>query len=626
MRYTFLRSLFIGLLLLEFTGCYYSDSRYDLKPREDRYGNRRDEKESFERFPKAGRDVPTRTQAKRLPWESWTDGRDLGGGIINNSAVLKGDAYVSEGLRIKALEEYRKVDLNKITAQARAAIVYRIASMQLASDQPKSALATLAAFFEKSKAQVEDVDPRFSLLFAYVYGRTGDYSQAMAWFSRVNLIAGGSGGLHDSAAQGVRLLARTITDESYQQVVAAWSTDSFIQGLLGQESRRRSSGGVRVAEGGDQPFWLSPEVEVVSIGELPASDRYTVAVLLPLTGQYASLGRATKNGIALAFEGDASNVARVIFKDTAGDRVQAAALVQELSFMEEPPIIIGPLLATTSSVVADVARKKGISVLTLTKSPEFVAGEDVYRLGPTILSQVETLMEAAVDQKGIREFAFVYAEDQQSKEFVEAARQQLLERGIAPVYEASYIKGSTHSFNTIADQIAQMQVQAVFFPDTIDAATRFRFQLPEQLRNRILMLGTARWNVPDELRRSRKAMEGVMFVSPFFQFSDNPFVKQFQTTYKAKFDGEADFLAAQGFDAATLVLAALKRSKQSGQNFAQSIRAIEIYSGLTGEITVMPSGEVRRRFVVVELKPGGLRSLPQSGQVKHSARGQYEFK
>jgi branched-chain amino acid transport system substrate-binding protein len=611
-----------------FSACYHSGSRYDLKPRDDRYGNRRDENESFERFPKANKDIPTIVRAKSLPWESWSPGRDLGGQPIKESAVLTGDAYVAEGQRVQALKEYRSVNLNKLTAETRAAVIYRIASMQLAVDQPKKSLASLAMFFEKSKAEVQDVDPRFSLLFAYAYGRTGELDQAFAWFSRVNQLAAGNGGLHDAAGQGVRMLARSIPDEQYQTVVQNWSTDSFVHSLLGQETRRRSSGGIKVVSGAGRPFWLTPEVEVVAIDQTVGTGRYTVAVLLPLSGRYASLGKATKNGVELAFEGDGSNIAKVVFKDTGGDRVRAAALVQELSFMDDPPVVIGPLLSTTADIVADTARQKGLPVLTLTKSASFVAGRDVYRLGPTVMSQVETLMEAAVDQKKIRNFAFVYPEDEQSRDFVEAARQELLDRGLAPVYEASYGSGTFTSFTAIAEQLAQNdeRVQAVFFPDTIEAATRFRYQLPEQFRRRLLMLGTARWNKADELRRSRKAMEGVMFVSPFFEFSDNPFVKQFQETYKAKFGKSADFLAAQGFDAATLVMAALKRAERSGEAFTTSIGAIDIYAGLTGEMTVMPSGEVRRRFVVVELKPGGLEKLPQQSLVKtDTVRGQYDF-
>jgi ABC-type branched-subunit amino acid transport system substrate-binding protein len=119
-----------------------------------------------------------------------------------------------------------------------------------------------------------------------------------------------------------------------------------------------------------------------------------------------------------------------------------------------------------------------------------------------------------------------------------------------------------------------------------------------------------------------------MFVSPFFIFDDNIYSKQFQNTYKATFNAPPDFLAAQGFDAATLLSTALKQSNQSG-DYVNAFKGIDLYQGLTGEITVSHNGELERKFKVVELGPVGLQAVTNAQRpiITNSGlteRGQYE--
>lgn len=618
-----MRYFLLGLFIL--SACY-SSSPYDPTQRSDYYRESREVSQGSNRLPDNRTSAPVAKAARKLPWEVWATGRDLAGQAIANTDLLKGDTYAQEGLRAQALVQYKRIDLNKLSEQERAAVVYRIAAMELAADKPQAALGVLGWFTDRSKLAVAEVNPFFALLMGYAYGRNANYDQAFAWFSKVNSQAAGQGGLSQSATSGMQLLARSIADDQYQHLSDTWSSDAFVKSILGQEYRRRAQSGVKVAAM-SAPFWMLADQESMRIQSDLAGAPGRIVVMLPLTGQYASLGQATKRGVELAFRGNGLDTTGVVeYRDTAGDIVQAAALVEELALSKQPAIILGPLLADESRIVADLARRKSIPALTLTKNSDFVTGDNIFRLGPTAATQVDSLLEAAYFNKNVREFGFVYTNEPQSQELVESARRKLAEWNLTPVYEVSYTRGNLGSMGQIAQQIEAQPVEAIFFTDDIQAATRLRFQMPDMIRNKTLFLGTARWDVADELRQSAKALEGCMFVSPYFVFSDNPYVKQFQQTYKATYNHEADFLAAQGFDAATLVMAAFENSEGLKRDFSAALRGVELYRGLTGEIAIATNGELQRRFMVVEVGPQGEIQSAQTERKVYTGYGQYELR
>ncbi len=601
--------------LLVLSACSSSNDQYEFKSQSEKY--RQESAGKYGEDGRLGSEVKVSEPVKpaqtptRFPWEAWILTKDLSGKPIGNPGILAGDEYLRMGQRAQALDEFNRVNRALLSQEEEEALVFRMASTELALDKPQQALSTLTAFFARYHASVEQIDARFSIVYAYAYGRSGDRNQAFAWFSRVNRLAAGQGGFYEASSQGVRLLVRQIPDVNFTEVVNTWRNDSFVHTILGQEMRRRATTGDQVLASSVQPFWIDPDVKIGSaVTEASQTAPKVIAVLLPLTGQFAALGKASKNGMELGFEGQASNSEFLVdYRDERGDMVQAASIFQQFLNRGDAFTFLGPLVSQPASAIADIARSKKISGVVLTKNDSFVPGEGVLRLGPTVESQVSSLFAAAQSVYGIRNFAFVYPNDPTLIEFVSAAKRILKEQNIEPVYENSYMRGDTTAFKAIAAEIESRQVQAVFFPDDLQAAINFRLNISEGLRREIRMLGTARWDNPPEIQRAWKALEGVIYVSPYFQQSTDPFFQQFRTTYKAKFNTEPDFLAAQGFDAATLLVSALHNQQSTGGSLEESFRAIEMYQGLTGTIKLGDRGELKRVFSVLEVTPDGFRPI-----------------
>jgi branched-chain amino acid transport system substrate-binding protein len=109
------------------------------------------------------------------------------------------------------------------------------------------------------------------------------------------------------------------------------------------------------------------------------------------------------------------------------------------------------------------------------------------------------------------------------------------------------------------------------------------------------------WDNATKIARSQALFERALFVTPFFAQSTRPEVQGFIESYRGKYNAAPNFLAAQGFDAGTLIANALATRERAGGSFEQALLQVPPYNGVTGSIKVQPSGEVSRKFYVVEV-------------------------
>jgi branched-chain amino acid transport system substrate-binding protein len=109
------------------------------------------------------------------------------------------------------------------------------------------------------------------------------------------------------------------------------------------------------------------------------------------------------------------------------------------------------------------------------------------------------------------------------------------------------------------------------------------------------------WDNAQKIARSQALFERALFVTPFFAQSTREEVRKFNESYRAKYNAAPNFLAAQGFDAGTLIMNALRTSTRSASNLESAFIQLPSYNGVTGAISVSSTGEVSRRFYVVEV-------------------------
>lgn len=563
-------------------------------------------------------------RSMRYPWEVWPLETDLNGKPLHREEILKGDAYLKQGNRRKALSSYLNVKPGSVEGSEREALVLRIASTELALNDADHALTAVSDYFRANKLGVDDADPRFSLILGYGYLKSGNVDQSLAWFSRIANVDGGRSALAESAKSGVRTALSTVPEAEFDHTDHTWTNDSLVSSYIARERRRRLGGGGVVAINRVDDLAIIEE-EPAAVGEpapqpagVPGAGA-VVGVLLPLTGEYANLGQSTRNGIDLALAQEADSVS-VVYKDSGPTAEQAYRSAGELVASDGAAVVLGPLLSEHAAAVSDAARQEGFPLVTFSKKDSFQTGEGVFRLGATASSQVKSLLDACHDKLGMRRFALVYPNDPNGREFALNFKNELRSRGGELVYESGYSKSDQNALVAISAEVESHRPDGIFLPDSlVNAARFFSLMAPESLR-RTRPIGPASWDNQTELTQSQNVMEGAIFVSPFYTLSAKPTIARFVEAYRAKFGQPPNFLAAQGFDAATMVAAALKQGAEEGVPFSEALHSIEVYDGLTGTIRVERDGEIDRTYSVVQFKRGAIKELSDGTPTGASAR------
>ncbi len=149
--------------------------------------------------------------------------------------------------------------------------------------------------------------------------------------------------------------------------------------------------------------------------------------------------------------------------------------------------------------------------------------------------------------------------------------------------------------------------------------------LPEPVRGRISPLGTAFWDESRQLKNSATALDGAIFPTVFFAQSGNPAVRQFVESYRSTYNAAPDLLSAQGFDAAMLMITVAQTSARDRMSIQGALESIGSYSGLTGTLSVLPSGEIQRKYVVMVFSKGRLSELSSNAAMLHELQKRREI-
>jgi ABC-type branched-subunit amino acid transport system substrate-binding protein len=344
---------------------------------------------------------------------------------------------------------------------------------------------------------------------------------------------------------------------------------------------------------------------------------HTIGVLLPLSGQYASFGKMVRRGMELAldsFRREGKGGGRFLFRDTAADPAQTVAAVRELSQQERVTALLGPLSGAAAEAGARQAQQEGVPLLALSPRkgiPEI--GSFVFRTSLTGEAQVDTLLSYAVTRRGLTRFAVLYPADAMGREFAELFTRKAAELGGRVVVSSSYRADATDFREPILrllggnDPAVQKPVpfEALFIPDYGERVGLLVSQLPYYDVEGVQLLGINSWNTPELVPRGGRALEGAVFTDGFFSGSSRPGVQEFVKGFRERFGEAPSILDAQGYDAASLVLALLQDPLvRTRQELQQAFSRLHDFPGITGALSFRENGEGEKSLYLLQIRDG----------------------
>lgn len=333
--------------------------------------------------------------------------------------------------------------------------------------------------------------------------------------------------------------------------------------------------------------------------------KHKFALIVPLTGENADIGKALRDAAMLAMNEKGSEDYALIPIDSNG--AGGAETAAELAVTYGAEVILGPVFSDQVKKVAKVARRNKIKVLSFSNN-KAIAGNGVYIFGLLPEQQVERMLLFA-NTKGIKNFSaivpnnvFGHQVGDQVRKYAAWLGGKLMEVGLysakTPKSTAAKVVADSYTSKGIKPSLSK---DGIIIPEGGEKLKSIAAALSKAGVGcgRIRCLGVASWDDRDIV--SSGALNGAWYAaSPYEDVED--FLIRFQKKYKYS----PDEISALGYDAAALAI-------EVSPNFnRETLEKRSGYKGIKGIYRLTPEGINQRGYAVYEIHNGSAKVLDGS--------------
>jgi len=338
------------------------------------------------------------------------------------------------------------------------------------------------------------------------------------------------------------------------------------------------------------PRVVRPPVERgVEAGIPRDAERNRVALLVPLSGANAGVGRSLANATQLALLDTNTKSVRITSYDTAGGAAAAARRALD----EGAQLILGPLLAEDVRSVTPIARAAHVPVLSFSNDAG-VAGNGAYLLGYAPAQSIERVVEFAKG-RGVTTFAGLVPNGLYGERASTAFLRSVEGAGGQVVSLQTYARGAVGP--AVTRLAAKAPYGAVLIADSGNNAA-VAAPLVRRSSAGTHVLGTELWNSESGIA-AKPALAGAWFAS----VSDTLY-RQYAAKYRARFGTAPYRLSSLGYDAVLLTIR-IARDWPVGEPFPEArLRDAGGFAGIDGAFRFGRDNVAERALEVQEIRGG----------------------
>ena len=335
----------------------------------------------------------------------------------------------------------------------------------------------------------------------------------------------------------------------------------------------------------------------------PARDlRNKVAVLVPLTGENAGVGRSLANAANLALLDSGGERIRLTVYDTA----KGAAAAANQALAEGNRLFLGPLLAEDVRAVAPVANRAGVPVVAFSNDAS-VAGEGVYLLGFTPGQSVERVVGHARAQ-GMKRFAGLIPGGLYGQRSSQALIDAVEKAGGRMVAMQNYDRSPASLRAAVNRLNGQSGYDALLIADNSRIAATAVPLIRSGPSSGARILGTELWNTESNLS-AQAPLRGAWFATvPDTMFD------QLRDRYRTRYGAAPYRLASLGYDAVLMTIR-IAAEWPFGRPFPTAkLRDPEGFMGIDGAFRFGRDGIAERALAVQQVTASGLETVSPAPQ------------
>lgn len=328
------------------------------------------------------------------------------------------------------------------------------------------------------------------------------------------------------------------------------------------------------------------------------------------TGATATFGVYQMRGIEMAINeinaagGINGKMIRHINYDNKSDNSETLAVVNRLISQDKVVAIIGEATSGRSKIGAQVAQENKIPMLTSSATNPEVTKVGNYIFRACFIDPFQGLVMAKFMVNDLKMKKAAILRDVKSDYSVglsDVFKAELVKAGGEIVADIAYQEGDV-DFKSQLASIKGKKPDAIFVPGYYNEVALIARQAKELSMNQPLLGGDG-WSSPDLFKIAKDAINGSYFSNHYTTESTDPKTVEFVKNFKAKYDEDADVMAALAYDATYMMAEAMKSAKEiTPENIRAGLAGIKNFHGVTGTITMNENRDAVKSAVVVRVQ------------------------
>lgn len=339
------------------------------------------------------------------------------------------------------------------------------------------------------------------------------------------------------------------------------------------------------------------------------TDEILVGEYGSLTGSEATFGLSTNKGIRLAFDeanakgGIKNRKLKLITLDDQGKDTEAAQAVTRLITQNNVIAVLGEVASGRSKAAAPIAQQHKIPMITPSSTNPDVTkiGDYIFRVCFIDPFQGYVMAKFMTENLKLKKAAILRdVKNEYSVGLADVFAAEVKKMGGEVVADVSYQAGDL-DFKSQLTSIKSKNPEAIFIPGYYTDVGLIA-QQARQLGIKAPFLGGDGWDSPKLYEIGKEAINGGYFSNHYTTESTDPKVVEFIAKFKAKFNETPDGLAAMGYDAAIILIAAMERASElTPKAIRDELAKTKDFAAVTGKITINEERNAVKPAVVVKV-------------------------
>ena len=294
----------------------------------------------------------------------------------------------------------------------------------------------------------------------------------------------------------------------------------------------------------------------------------------------------------------------LIAKDDAQNKETAAKSAQEL-VAAKVQAVIGPFTSGMAEVIVPITGAAGVFEIspTITSMAFYGKDDNLFRINRTTSDNAQDYARVMLG-RGQRHIAVAYDTRNLNftKSWLDQFRTAVQAQGASLAAEVPYESSPDADFGSVIRQLLVSKPDSLLFiSGALDVA-----RLAQQARKQApaLPIAASEWASTEQLvELGGDVVQGLLIVQNYDRNDESPRFKEFSEAYFKRFQRSPGYSSVSAYDAATVVLTALKQ-RRDGETLKQAALRSGPYQGLQQTIVFDANGDTTRKVYFNEIRNG----------------------